>query len=735
MSFGAPHSPIQAPAALTDTYAPVYSRGWDVVRRERYDRMLADGVIDSRHPYPDRGPTAPHLTEPAQEIPAWDTLPADRKADLVRRMSLYAAMIEKMDENIGKVIARLSATGQLDNTLIFFLSDNGANHERGKFGSWTGSTTTNPLTGAELTNMGQPGADDGIHYGAGWAHVSNTPLRLFKRNTHEGGIRTPLIVHWPAGLAYAGGWTEQPGHIVDIMATVVAASGITYPTSFEGRSVLPLEGTSLLPAINGSLPPARPLFVEHEANRMIRKGKWKLVTKNFAFPDGSSPAHERELYDMSADPAETTNLAQENSSLVIQLVDEWNAWAPRVGLPADRLLAKPPQNITPAQTPADLFLDTFNRASSYDADASANGMSGSRVPPLGANTAWFEGFEGSGTPDSMQVVDNVLQMATGAGMSESGINHNFSGQDIIDAGGFSVSLRILEINTATSDPANCYAGFGVGLNAAQAAAGNDPTKDILSPRSIRGSVTLPGAADCFVELDINKNVKVWTLGILRATIPVGASSGTLTAAFECTGFGTADSVTVSVFFDGKRLDLSPSTAADTLSFNWNEANANFLALSARASNYVQMDNFAVRRLPLASALTVEYALSHGLDAADSAPTANSDDDRLDNYGEWSFGTAPGRQDDHVAGTVLRFTNLATDGFRFAHRRLADFQQAGLVYRYWVSTDLQSWRRTDPVAVSSSPLANSPGYEVVELRLPDSEVLNQDRLFVRIDTAQ
>ncbi len=318
------------------------------------------------------------------------------------------------------------------------MSDNGGNHESGVFGSGTGG----PLTGTALAGMGQPGQGDNIHYGGGWAHVSNTPLKLFKHFTHEGGIRAPCIIHWPAGFAARNAWCEAPTHLIDIVATLEDAAGAAHPASFGGHAVLPLEGVSLLPLLDGQSIAERPLFVEHESNRAIRKGKWKLVTEAFTAFDDEFAAHQKLLYDMDADPGETTDLAAANPAKVIELVDEWNAWATRVGLPAGRLMARPPDNRTPATTPADLFLDTFNRADATDVDAAGDGMSGSRVPPLGAGTAWFEGFEGSGTADSIQVVDGVLQMATGSGMSESGLNHNFIGQDILDAGGFSVSLRM-----------------------------------------------------------------------------------------------------------------------------------------------------------------------------------------------------------------------------------------------------------------------------------------------------
>ena len=334
MAFGAAHFPIGAPKAIADTYNPTYSKGWDAVRHDRYERQLAQGVIDARYPFPPRGGTASlhDGSEPTVEIPAWNTVEPDRQADLARRMSLYAALVQKMDENIGKVVTRLREAGQLDNTLIVFLSDNGANLEGGVFGTWDG-TDHSSLTGAALANMGQRGMHDGIRYGGGWAHVSNTPLRLFKHFAQEGGIRTPFIAHWPAGFKGNGGWNEQVGDIIDVMPTVAAAAGATYPTTYAGHPVLPTAGVNLLPALHGEALAPRALFIEHESNRMMREGQWKLVTKNFELADHSSPANQKELYDVSVDPGESRNVADQHPEVIKSMIKQWDAWAAKVGVP------------------------------------------------------------------------------------------------------------------------------------------------------------------------------------------------------------------------------------------------------------------------------------------------------------------------------------------------------------------------------------------------------------------
>lgn len=731
MAFGSPHFPLQAPAPLADAFSATYAKGWDVIRQERYDRQLASGVIDARYPLSPRGGTARHGAEPIEEIPAWDTLPADRKADLARRMSLYAAMLQQVDTNVGRVVTKLQATGQLDNTLIVFLSDNGGNHEGGRFGTANGATTGPALTGAALTNMGQPGANDGIEYGGGWANVSNTPLRLFKHAAHEGGTRTPFIVHWPAGIAAHGAWREDPGSIIDVLPTIAAATGVTVPGTFNGHPVLPTEGANLLPAIEGATIPERALFVEHESNRSIRKGRWKLVSKNFTLYDNSSPANERELYDLSLDPGENHNVASEHPTLVLQLLEEWNAWATRAKVAQDRLFTLPPDSPAPQPLANDLFVDNFNRAYATDIDSSMTGVSGSRAASILPGAAWFEGFEGSHLPDSIRVTDSILEMAFGPGMAENGLNHNFIGQDILDAGGFSISVKVLEINTDATDTANRFAGFGVGLNAAQAAGGAD-ISDVSASRPIRGKVGNAGTADCFVEVDLNKNVKVWVHGAIVATVPVGSYTGTLTASFSTSGFGTANSVEVAVYFDGKLLDLDPSGPGFTRSFTWDEADKNYVALSTRGTGYIRLDNFAVRKLPLAQGLSQDYSIRNGLRDEASAPDANADGDRLNNFGEWAFGSNPSKADDVVAGTTLTFTDLPSQGFRFAHRRLTNASFYGVNYDYLVSTDLEHWTPVPDVSVvATTPLASSPGYEVAEVRLPDAALLDHDRLFVQV----
>jgi arylsulfatase len=251
--------------------------------------------------------------------PAWDTLNADRRADLARRMAVFAGMVTCMDRNIGRVVEDLKSHGELDNTLILFLSDNGACAEWDPFGFDGNSGPRNVLhKGPQLDAMGGPTTYHS--YGSGWANAGNTPFRMYKHYCHEGGVRTPLIVHWPQGFAAKGEYRNQAGHLIDLMATCVELGRAEYPATFKGNAITPMEGTSLVPAF-ADQPLRRELLAwEHERNRAIRVGEWKLVGKAGA---------EWELYDIEADPVEMKNLASAMPEKVKELAERWEAWAKR----------------------------------------------------------------------------------------------------------------------------------------------------------------------------------------------------------------------------------------------------------------------------------------------------------------------------------------------------------------------------------------------------------------------
>jgi arylsulfatase len=235
-------------------------------------------------------------------------------------MAVYAAMVDRMDQAVGKVVADLKEHGQLENTVIVFLSDNGACWEWDPYGFDTTSGPKNILhAGEDLKRVGGP--ESYISYGSGWANAGNTPWRFYKHFSHEGGIRTPLIVHWPAGVKVRDGLRRQTGHIVDLMPTFIELTGAPYPVERNGTKVMPMEGLSLLPAFeNKALLRAEPLFFEHESSRAVRAGDWKLV---------SLSGDAWELYDLSADPAERYDLAAVRTEVKNELAAKWRAWAER----------------------------------------------------------------------------------------------------------------------------------------------------------------------------------------------------------------------------------------------------------------------------------------------------------------------------------------------------------------------------------------------------------------------
>lgn len=298
LSYNAPHFPLQAPKERIDKYYETYLQGWDAVRAERVRRILELGLVPANMETAPRGEVpASQFIDETHAIPAWESLSADQQKDLARRMAIYAAMVDIMDENIGRLLDTLRASGQLDNTLIFFLSDNGACAEWHEFGFDGKSGAAYRLhTGDELEQMGQPGTYH--HYGTGWAGVCCTPFRLYKHFAHEGGISAPCIMWWGDRVKHAGRIDSQLCHLTDIMTTCIAASGSRYPAeAYPDRQLVRPEGISLLPVLQEKRIPQRPIFAEHEGNRMVRIGDWKLVASYYT-------GQQWELYDIAKDRAE-----------------------------------------------------------------------------------------------------------------------------------------------------------------------------------------------------------------------------------------------------------------------------------------------------------------------------------------------------------------------------------------------------------------------------------------------
>jgi arylsulfatase len=254
-------------------------------------------------------------------------MPAEARRDLAHRMAIYAAQIDCIDQNVGRLISRLKQLGQFENTLILFLSDNGSSAEGGPGGFSRG------VAGAPI-GTGKSYASAGLE----WANAADTPLRRFKMATHEGGISTPLIAHWPTRIAprrpgapESGALVHTPGHIIDVMPTLLDVAGATYPAQRLGQPTLPLEGRSLLsllvspspsPSVSPSSPP-RLLAWEHEGNRAIRHGDWKAVAGH------GGPW---ELYNLAVDRTETRDLAAAQPERLSELTRSWKAWAERCGV-------------------------------------------------------------------------------------------------------------------------------------------------------------------------------------------------------------------------------------------------------------------------------------------------------------------------------------------------------------------------------------------------------------------
>ncbi len=341
LAFNAAHFPLGAPEETIQKYETMYrTKGWDSIRADRLARQKRLGLVSANLALTPRSVVPANFINRQtgwadKDNPAWASLSADRQADLARRMAVYAAAIEIMDRNIGRVVAHLKETGEWDNTLICFLSDNGACAEWDPYGFDKLNSPLNILhTGAQLKKVGGP--DSYVSYGSGWANASNTPWRLYKHYAQEGGIRTPMIVHWPAGLkTRPGGTTPSLGYVTDFMPTLLKLCDAAYPTERNGIPILPVEGESLASTFQGANPSPRVLCVEHEGNRMVREGDWKLV----ALAD-----RPWELYDLKSDPTEMHDRAATEPARVQKLSDAWDVWAVRCSVkprPSPQIAGQP----------------------------------------------------------------------------------------------------------------------------------------------------------------------------------------------------------------------------------------------------------------------------------------------------------------------------------------------------------------------------------------------------------
>ncbi len=346
VSHTAAHWPMHALPEDIAKYEGRYDAGWEALRRERYERMKTMGLIDASWGLAPRDTTGQ----------AWDET-GDLHEWQAARMEVYAAMVDCMDQGIGRIIQALEQKGELDHTLIFFLQDNGGCAEevgsrRPAFLEKDG--TAAPMESGQwqtemippITRDGKPvrrgegtmpgPADTYIGYGKEWANASNTPFRMYKHWVHEGGIATPLIVHWPERIRQGGTFRKAPSHLIDIMATCVEVGNAKYPSTYNGNAITALEGVSLLPAFDDQPLDREAIYWEHEGNRAVRMGKWKLVSKssrNSFIWDKTEHLElgNWELFDMEKDRTELNNVAEENRELVGKMASMWTDWANKVG--------------------------------------------------------------------------------------------------------------------------------------------------------------------------------------------------------------------------------------------------------------------------------------------------------------------------------------------------------------------------------------------------------------------
>jgi len=341
VAYTAAHWPLHAPEIEIAKYKGAYDKGWDAIRQQRFKRLKELGIIDNKCV----------LTERGVNIPAWENEPM--KEWQARRMEVYAAMIDVMDQGIGKIITALEQKGELDNTVIFYMQDNGGcaepqgsdkpavpltdeqkvlkpfSYDLVSVEKRTAYTRDGRYVRSGKGVMAGP-ADTWMAYGEEWANASNTPFRLYKQWVHEGGIASPLIVHWPKGITPKGGLSGQLSHLIDIMPTCLDIAGITYPIKFNNHSIIPTEGLSLVPALKNRPVKREFLLWEHSANRAIRMGDWKLVAK-VRSQKKFIPADENnwELYNLKKDPSETKNLAAKYPEKVKMMADKWDQEALR----------------------------------------------------------------------------------------------------------------------------------------------------------------------------------------------------------------------------------------------------------------------------------------------------------------------------------------------------------------------------------------------------------------------
>ena len=310
LAHNAPHFPLQAPESTIAKYRGKYAEGYDVIRNRRFEKQKQLGLFDEdvrltpRNPHPDNTP--------------WDELTDELRDRQDHRMAIYAACIDEIDQATGKLIDYLEEKGILDNTVIFFLSDNGGNAESGFPGRWKGA------------NPG--GVNSEVWLGTPWADVANTPYFMYKHHGHQGGCATPLIIHYPDGITGKMRGSidlENYGHLIDIMPTVIELAGGEYPSVYESRKITPMEGISLVPSFTGKkLDRRNPIIIEHEGNKALRDGDWKIVQEY----EKNNKDRPWRLYNLRTDPTEMDDLSAQYPAIFNEMKAEYQQWADHIGV-------------------------------------------------------------------------------------------------------------------------------------------------------------------------------------------------------------------------------------------------------------------------------------------------------------------------------------------------------------------------------------------------------------------
>ena len=317
LCLGAQHAPHHAPASFIDKYVPVFEKGWDLTRSERLARQKAMGIVPADTMLPERN----------AGVKAWDSLSDDERRLAVKLQAAFAGMLEHADLQIGRLLDYLTQAGKLDNTVIALISDNGASQEGSPFGTvnalryFNGVRDTLAENLAHIDEIGQAHLNN--NYPLGWAMAGNTPLKRYKQNTHGGGVRDPLILHYPKRITDCGGIRHQFHHVCDITPTVLELTGVAPPEAIAGVTQQPIEGTSLAYSFAAPMAPTRKRtqYFEMLGHRGIWHDGWKAVT--WHRPGTSFDADQWELYHLDIDFNEMNDLAAEQPARLQEMVRRW----------------------------------------------------------------------------------------------------------------------------------------------------------------------------------------------------------------------------------------------------------------------------------------------------------------------------------------------------------------------------------------------------------------------------